>query len=172
MDQILKKLRGGDLRSIGKADEVVEDIIKNPRLFGEVFKGMLDDDPIVRMRSADALEKVSSIHPEYLQPFRGKLINEVSKIEQQEVRWHVAQMFSYLDLSKDERDKVIEILLSFIDTNKSKIVKVFSITTLANIAEKDQNRKSFILKKLQEFIQSDSPAIISRTKKLIKKLEK
>ncbi|MCW4033467.1 MAG: hypothetical protein NWF08_08790 [Candidatus Bathyarchaeota archaeon] len=58
MDQILKKLKGGDLRSIGKADEVVEDIIKNPRLFGEIFKGMLDDDPIVRMRSADALEKV------------------------------------------------------------------------------------------------------------------
>ncbi|MCW4033466.1 MAG: hypothetical protein NWF08_08785 [Candidatus Bathyarchaeota archaeon] len=100
------------------------------------------------------------------------MINEVSKIEQQEVRWHVAQMFSYLDLSKDERDKVIEILLSFIDTSKSKIVKVFSITTLANIAEKDQNRKSFILKKLQEFIQLDSPMIISRTKKLIKKLEK
>lgn len=81
-------------------------------------------------------------------------------------------MFSYLDLSKYERDKVIEILLSFIDTSKSKIVIVFSITTLANIAEKDQNRNPFILEKLQEFIQSDSPAIVSRAKKLIEKLEK
>ncbi len=30
MDQILKKLKGGDLRSMGRADEVVEDIKKNP----------------------------------------------------------------------------------------------------------------------------------------------
>lgn len=77
MDQTLKKLKGGDLRSIGKADEVVKDIIENPKLFGEVFKGMLDDDPIVRMRSADALEKVSSTHPEYLQQFKGKLIKSL-----------------------------------------------------------------------------------------------
>lgn len=82
MHEILAKLKGGDLRSIGGADEVVRDILKNPKLFGEVFEGMLSDDPLIRMRSADALEKVSSKHPEYLQPFKDVLINEVSKVEQ------------------------------------------------------------------------------------------
>jgi len=96
MGGILQKLKGKDLRSIGRAEEVVYDILNNPALFAEVFEGILDDDPIVRMRSADALEKVSSKHPEYLQPFKNRLIYEVSQIEQQEVRWHVAQMFSYL----------------------------------------------------------------------------
>lgn len=56
MSKILQKLKSGDLRSIGKADEVVQDILKNPRIFGDVFEGMLKDDPRVRMRSADALE--------------------------------------------------------------------------------------------------------------------
>jgi len=93
MRKILDKLKGGDLRSIGRSEEVVLDILKNPALFKTVFEGMLDNDPRVRMRSADVLEKVSSKHPEYLQSFKSRLINEISKIEQQEVRWHVAQMF-------------------------------------------------------------------------------
>ena len=63
MSKIIQKLTGGDLRSIGKAEEVVEDILRNPSLFTEVFDGMLHDDPRVRMRSADALEKVSSKNP-------------------------------------------------------------------------------------------------------------
>ncbi len=96
MSQVLQKLKDGDLRSIRKADEAVQDILNDPQLF-EVFEGMLNDDPRVRMRSADALEKVSSKHPEYLQPFKNWLINEIAKIKQQEVRWHVAQMFSYFN---------------------------------------------------------------------------
>ncbi len=86
MSEILQKLRGGDLRSIGRAEEVVQDILRSPSLFGEVFDGMLNDDPLIRMRSADALEKVSSKHPEYLKPYKTRLISEVSKIKQQEVR--------------------------------------------------------------------------------------
>ena len=31
MSQILKKLEGGDLRSIGRSDEVVNDILENPK---------------------------------------------------------------------------------------------------------------------------------------------
>ena len=45
---------------------MVQDILEDPTLFGEIFNGMLSEDPRIRMRSADALEKVSSKHPEYL----------------------------------------------------------------------------------------------------------
>ena len=109
---VLQKLSGGDLRSIGRANEVVEDVLKDQKLFAVVFKGMLNEDPIIRMRSADVIEKVSSQHPEYLQPFKTQLINEISRIEQKEVRWHVAQMFSYLKIDSKERDRIVDILLS------------------------------------------------------------
>jgi hypothetical protein len=172
MSQILEKLRGGDLRSIGRANEVVDDILKNPDLFAEVFEGMLNNDPRVRMRSADALEKVSSKHPEYLQSFKTRLIDEVSHIEQQEVRWHVAQMFSYLELNKKEKNSVIQVLFSYIDTTKSNIVKVFSMQTLANLAEEDKRIKTRILKKINEVVKTGSPAAVNRGKKLIDQLEK
>ena len=172
MSEILLKLKGGDLRSIGRAEEVVADILQNPALFGEVFEGMLNDDPLVRMRSADALEKVSSKHLEYLQPFKNRLINEVSQIKQQEVRWHVAQMFSYLEVSRVERDEMVKVLLSYLDTDKSKIVKVFSMQTLANLAEKDELIRPKVVRKIEEILETGSPAIVSRAKKLLPGLKK
>ena len=170
MSKILQKLRGDDLRSIGKADEVVQDILNDPSLFKEVFEGMLNKDPVIRMRSADAIEKVSAKRPEYLRPFKSKLINQISKIEQQEVRWHVAQMFSYIKINKIERDKIIKILLSYIVTDESKIVKTFSMQTLADLAEKDEQIKPKIINLIKGMIKNGSPAIISRGKKLLKQL--
>ena len=172
MSQIFGKLIGGDLRSIGRAEEVVQDILQDPTLFGEVFEGLLDDDPRVRMRSADALEKVSSRHPEYLQPFKNRLINEISKIEQQEVRWHVAQMFSYLEVSRTERDEIVRILLSYLDTDKSKIVKVCSMQTLTDFADKDEAIRFPVIGKLREIVEIGSPAMVNRAKKLLAGLKK
>ncbi len=74
MDSLLDKLAGGDRRSIGRVSEVVADVLEDPTLFEVVFNGMLDDDPIVRMRSADAVEKITAKHPQYLQPHKKKLI--------------------------------------------------------------------------------------------------
>jgi predicted thioredoxin/glutaredoxin len=60
----------------------------DPPLFEIVFDGMLSDDPLIRMRSADAIEKITAKRPEYLQPYKEKLIKQIAKSEQQEVRWH------------------------------------------------------------------------------------
>ena len=171
MSKILQKLRGGDLRSIGRAEEVVQDILRSPSLFGEVFDGMLNDDPLIRMRSADALEKVSSKHPEYLKPYKTRLISEVSKIKQQEVRWHVAQMFSRLEINDRERDRIIKILLSYIDSSESKIVKTFSMQTLADLAKRDEAIRPQIIKILKNLVGTGSPAMKNRGNKLINKLK-
>jgi len=171
MSKILHKLKGGDLRSIGRADEVVQDILRNPSLFGEVFEGMLNDDPLIRMRSADALEKVSLKHPEYLKPYKTRLISEVSKIKQQEVRWHVAQMFPRLEINDRERDRIIKTLLSYIDTSESKIVKTFSMQTLADLAGRDETIRPQIIKILKNLVGTGSPAMKNRGNKLIDKLK-
>lgn len=169
MKSILGKLKGGDLRSIGKANEVIRAVFDNPKLFKEVFEGMTDSDPVIRMRSADVTEKVSKKHPEYLQPFKTRLINEVAKIPQQEVRWHVAKMFSYLKLTPTEKDKITGYLFSWISSDdKSKIVKVMSLQTLTDFAMRDKKLQGKVIKKLREVIRDGSPAIKSRSKKLLK----
>lgn len=67
---ILDQLRGGDRRSIGRVPHVVRVVSKNRELTGELIVGLVSDDPIIRMRAADALEKVSKERPSLLDPFK------------------------------------------------------------------------------------------------------
>ncbi len=166
---ILKKLSGGDRRSIGRVGEVVADVLDDPTLFETVFYGMLDDDPVIRMRSADAIEKITAKRLEYLQPYKTKLIQQVARIEQQEVRWHFAQMIPRLELSEDEQAVVVEILLGYL-SDKSKIVKTFSMQALANLAEQDAGLRSQVIPLLEELTRTGSPAMKSRGRKLLGKL--
>jgi hypothetical protein len=171
MGDVLKKLEGGDRRSIGRVDEVVAEVLNDPSLFEVVFHAMPGDDPIIRMRSADAVEKITAKHPEYLQPYKKKLIQQVAKVDQQEVRWHVAQMFPRLELSKEEQAVVVEILLDYLN-DKSKIVKTFSMQALADFAERDASLRPKVIQLLEELTTTGSPAMKSRGRKLLEKLKR
>jgi hypothetical protein len=169
LEPILKKLVGIDRRSIGNANEVVSDVISDPSLFNIVFKGISCDDPVLRMRCADVVEKVTARHPEFLVRCKRTLIHEVAKIDQQEVRWHVAQLFSRLELTDTDRKDVLEILSEYLK-DKSKIVKTFSMQALADIAEQDESLKPGIIQSLEVLIREGSPAMKSRGRKLLSRL--
>jgi hypothetical protein len=171
MNDVLKKLESGDRRSIGRVSEVVEEVLNDPSLFEVVFNAMLSDDPIIRMRSADAVEKITAKYPEYLQPYKEKLIQQVAKIDQQEVRWHVAQMFPRLELSEEERAVIVEILLGYLN-DKSKIVKTFSMQALADFAERDASLRFKVIQLLEELTRTGSPAMRSRGRKLLEELNR
>jgi hypothetical protein len=123
------------------------------------------------MRSADAVEKITAEHPEYLQPYKGKLIQQVAKVDQQEVRWHVAQMFPRLELSEEERAGIVEILLDYLN-DKSKIVKTSSMQALADFAERDASLRFEVIKLLEELTRTGSPAMQSRGRKLLERLKR
>lgn len=167
---LLSKLAGGDRRSIGNVDEVVTEVMEKPALFGELIEGMVHDDPLVRMRAADAAEKIAGVYPEYLQPFKTRLIEEVARSEQQEVRWHVAQMFSYLDITAAEQEEILIILMRYLQDD-SKIVKTNAMQALADLAERDERLRPRVLPLLEELVVSGSPAMVSRGMKLLSKLK-
>jgi hypothetical protein len=90
------------------------------------------------------------------------------KIEQQEVRWHVAQLFSRLKLTKSERRSVFNIRQNFIkDQTGGGIVKTFAMQALADLAEQDKGLRSGIISQIEDFMRSGSPAMKSRGKKLL-----
>jgi hypothetical protein len=170
MKVILEKLQGTDRRSIGRVGEVVREVLAEPSLFGVVFEGMLADDPVIRMRCADAVEKITLEHPEYLLPYKKLLFQQVSKINQQEVRWHVAQLFSRMELSRRERRILVGILQDYLG-DESKIVRTFAMQALADIAEQDIQLRIGIVKQIEKLTRTGSPAMKSRGRKLLAKLK-
>ena len=166
MSDILDKLKGGDRRSIGRADEVVAEVLDNTTLFDDLFSGMQHDNPLVRMRSADAVEKITALHPDFLKPYKTTIIEEVSPIDQQEVRWHVAQMVPRLELRESEVNEVSDILFGYLDDDR-KIVKTFSMQALADLAQQHAELIPQVTQILEEQTRTGSPAMKSRGRKLL-----
>lgn len=170
MTDILQKLKGGDRRSIGRVDDVVEAVHKDPSLFEDLFFGMLNEDPIIRMRSADAVEKITIAYPEYLIPFKNVLLKIATRSEQQEVRWHMAQVFPRIKWKAEERKKIIDILMVYLE-DKSKIVKTFSMQALAEFALSDPKLRLRVIHILEKLVETGSPAMKSRGGKLLVRLK-
>jgi len=167
MHELLSRLTGGDRRSIGCTGEVVAAVLGEPSLFGVLFSGLWSSDPLVRMRAADALEKITRKHPEWLQPYKEQLIWRVAQSPEQEVRWHVAQMFSRLQTSRDEQAAMVAILLDYLGDG-SKIVKTFAMQALADLAEQDVGLRPEVIRVLEVQTRTGSPAMQSRGRKLLR----
>lgn len=73
MNKFQNLLEGGDLRSIGKANEIV-DMIHNQADFDELFENLMATDRKIVMRAADAMEKITLRTPEYLLPHKKTLL--------------------------------------------------------------------------------------------------
>jgi hypothetical protein len=171
MHALLKKLEGGDRRSIGSAGEVVEDVLKDSSLFEILIDGLFVDDPLIRMRASDAAEKITADFPEYLQPFKQRLIRLAGQTAQQEVKWHLAQILPRLDLEPKDKKIIIKNLFSYLN-DKSKIVVTFALQALADLAVEDKKLRSRVIGVLKELTETGSPAVKSRGRKLLEKLNR
>ena len=149
MHPLVAKLQGTDRRSIGRSEEVVGDILADPGQFRPLFDAMLVPDPVVRMRAADAVEKITRRRPDLLRGLENRVLTEVAAIDQQEVRWHVAQLLPRLALTLPQRAQAITILRGFVDDD-SRIVRTFAMQALADLTEHDEQMRRWLLPLLAE----------------------
>jgi hypothetical protein len=169
MNYLLRKLEGGDRRSIGRVEEVVNAVLHNSALFELLIDGLFVEDSVVRMRAADAIEKITLDHFKYLQPHKRRIIKLAAETKQQEVRWHIAQIMPRLHLTPKEKNKVVEILFDYLQ-DKSKIVVTFALQALADFATEEKKLRPRVIRVLEELLVTGSPAVKSRGKKLLEKL--
>jgi hypothetical protein len=168
---ILAKLEGGDRRSIGNSEEVVQTVSKNPALFEELFSGLLADDPVVRMRAADAIEKITRARPELLQPWKNMLLSTASAFKEKELRWHVAQLIPRLRLTGTERKLAEQILMDYLEDGSS-IVKTFSMQALVELAAGDEQRLTQLTPLIERLARTGTAAMRSRGRKLLKQVRR
>lgn len=168
MHPLLEKLRGGDRRSIGRSDEVVSEVLAAPSLFPALFDGILVDDTVLRMRCADAAEKITRSRPDLIAPFKSIILSSLGSIAQAEVRWHLVQMLPRLDLDIRQARKAASTLALFIaDPAQSSIVRTFSMQALADLASSHPKLRPLAAETIADFAPSGTPAMKSRARKLL-----
>jgi hypothetical protein len=166
--KIAAMLEGSDRRSIGRADEVARLVLGEPRRFRELIKCLWDENPVVRMRAADAAEKVSAKEPRLLDRHKAELVGLLAEAEQIELRWHLAAMVPRLRLTALERQRAAAALQRYLE-DRSSIVKTFAMQALADLAQNDADLRNRVKQLLDETVQSGTPAMKARARKLLKK---
>jgi hypothetical protein len=166
---IAQMLAGGDRRSIGRANEAAELVRRRTERFRELIKSMWDEDPVVRMRAADAAEKVSGANPELLKPYKRELLGLLAEAEQIELRWHLAAMVPRLGLTSAERQRAVASLEHYLE-DRSSIVKTFALQGLTDLARKEPGLRGRVKQILEESQASGTAAMKARARKLLKEL--
>jgi len=168
---ILDLLKGGDRRSIGHSDQVATMVSGNLQLFAELIVGLWSKDALIRMRAADAAEKVSRRNPELLRPYRKELLDLLARTKEQELRWHLAVMVPRLALNSNERQRALSSLNSYLQ-DQSSIVKTFALQGLADLAHDDTSIRSTVIEILRHARRNGTPAMKARSRKLLHGLER
>ena len=68
----------------------------------ELVRGLTVDDPVVRMRAADALEKATREDAGPLEPYTAVILKVLDSSDQPEVRWELIQCLPCLPFTNKE----------------------------------------------------------------------
>jgi hypothetical protein len=84
---------------------------RNYRFFAlrSIISVPFSSDVTVRMRAADALEKISRTRIDLFEDHTSRLLTDVSETRQASVQWHLAQILPRLSLTARERARAIAI---------------------------------------------------------------
>jgi hypothetical protein len=156
---------------IGGSEEVAAMVSKDPKFFSELMAGLWSTDPLIRMRAADAAEKVTRNRSELLRPYTGELLGLMVETEQQELRWHLAAMVPRLQLNIKQRNLATSLLIGYLD-DRSSIVKTFALQGLAELAQDDASLRPGVIKILREATRNGTAAMKARGRKLLGRLER
>lgn len=170
-NKLLDKLRGRDRRSIGRSNEVAALILRQPKLFPQLMLGLWNSDPLVRMRAADAAEKISLHRPDLLRPFKAKLLRLLHEATQQELRWHLAQMIPRLALSRRDRRRAASVLQLYLN-DQSSIVKTSAMQALADLASIDHELIPEVRDLLIKLTEAGTAAMRARGRMLLRQFER
>jgi len=165
-DNLLEKLSGGDLRSIGKVDLIVNEI-QNQNDFDILFDCLHSGNRLIVMRAADAVEKITIRHTDYLRGHKKEILGFCKCAENIEFKWHLALLLPRLSLSKNEYNHVWETLSSWLlDPQESKIVRANSIQALFELSKQDPAAKEKLDKILKKVEKENVPSLLARIRKI------
>ena len=170
MNELLELLTGGDLRSDGRANEVADEVIKNPHLFDKLVKGLSESDDLVRARTAHALERISRSNPEMLSAHLPQLIELTKKDKVPMVKWHIAMIFGNLALFEEKINSMILTLFDLLE-DQSVFVRSWAIVSLSVIGRKYPSMRGEIISRIRALQNDGSIAIRTKVAKALNVLE-
>ena len=163
-----KMLTGGHPNSLGRTIEVVKLVLVEPTRLSELYNCYFSTDEIVRLRTSNAVKRISLENPEWLIPYIDKLISEISKIDQPSAQWTLANLFQTLSvfMSETQKNSAKKILQNNLENYTDWIVLNNTMETLSKWAKKDSILKEWLLPRLERLTYDPRKSVAGRAKKI------
>jgi hypothetical protein len=160
-------LSGGPPNSLGRTPEVVAATLADRALLRPLFTTLRSDDPIVRMRAGDALEKVCRERPEWFAREANRLLEEVAAIDQPSVRWHVIQMLGEIRLTGEQHRRAVALARRFLETSQDWIVLNVTMQQLFEWSRDDPTLAAWLAPQLERLTTDRRRSVAGRARKLL-----
>ena len=171
MEPFSSLLKGGDRRSIGRADEAVDSVRHAPERFDELWACLAHEDPVVRMRAADAVEKITRFDATVLASRKQALLANTFDDGTPEVRWHLIAMLRRLPLDADEAANIVKRLDRLLREDESRIVKTAALQTAFELRRQSPGTEKAFAAMLAFALWSPWPSVRARARKLSAQVE-
>lgn len=159
---------GGKTNSLGLAEEVVHIVIESKGRLEELYGCLFHEDAWVRMRAADALEKICRLHPEWFKDYVDRFFNEISGSGQASIQWHFAQILGEVSLTNAQLKQAIDWLSQKLQTTDVDwIVAANCMATLSQFVDKGYYPKERLIPLLKCQQQHRSKSVVRRATKLL-----
>lgn len=145
---------------------MVRRVAQNPGLVAELVDALADQDAVVRMRAADALEKVTTTHPHLVRRFTSHLLRVAATADEPEVRWHMAQILPRLPLTARQRARCARALRTYL-RDQSSIVRTCALHALVELAVASPRLRREVTALLQEAVRAGTPAMRARARRIL-----
>ncbi len=127
---------GGHANSLGRSAEVLKLVQTDRNRVKELFECIFAEDAWVRMRAIDTFEKLVRNNPAATKPFVQRIVSDLTKSEQASIQWHVAQLFTEIELDDKQTSHAIKWLKKRLSTTEVDwIVAVESMKALIHFHE-------------------------------------
>lgn len=159
---------GGKTNSLGRADEVITATLKDKKRLSELYDCLFANDPWIRMRAADALEKICRVNPDWLLPYIDKFADELATSSQASIQWHLAQIYGQVELTKVQKEFAINWLKNLLSsTEVDWIVAANSMDTLVKFVHDGSVTRQELITLLNIQRKHKSKSVVKRANKII-----
>jgi hypothetical protein len=159
-------LAGGDRRSLRGVHRVVGIVTRDATRVPELVMALKAPDAGVAARAADAIEKVSRRHADFLDSERARIIRCLNTTTDAMIRWNLIQILPRLHHGPRSVSVLIRRLSAWFWSDDSVIVRVCALTALADLARQHHAAESAVRQLIQEAQSSPFPAVRSRARRL------
>ncbi len=164
-----ERLTGGSPRSLGKTNAVVNEVLLNPELLGELVSGLNSPDALVQTRTANALKKIAASRAALLQPFARPIVTAWKSANPGAMRWNLTLVVGKLEFSPRDQAIARNLLLTGLESS-SVFQRTFCMQALADLAAHDHTLKDRLLPILEHLTATGSAATQARGRKLLRQL--